>query len=306
LGQRRETTSAIAPNLLSRSEANRSVLHRGAFSEKMNAGGSPRPDFPTTCSRDFMIPLRDNIPSRTTPVINYAIIAVCSVTFLLQVGQKDGGQTMAQQYGMVPARLTDPDAEPVMEVQVPVRTGRGITVENVRIEIAPAAVPPWMTLITCMFLHGGWMHFLGNMWFLYIFGDNVEDRLGHFGYLLTYLGTGVLASLAHYAASPGSPVPTIGASGAIAGVMGAYALLYPHARVLAVLPIFVFLQFFVLPAFVFLGIWFLIQTFSGLASPVESNVAWWAHIGGFVAGAIVALVVGRESWGHGPVEERRF
>ncbi|TWT87841.1 rhomboid family intramembrane serine protease [Neorhodopirellula pilleata] len=193
--------------------------------------------------------------------------------------------------------------------QAAVRTAQGIEVVNVRQELGPSAVPPWMTLVTCMFLHGGWMHFLGNMWFLYIFGDNVEDRLGHFGYVLLYLGTGVMAGLAHYISQTDSPVPTLGASGAIAGVMGAYAFLYPHARVLAVLPLFVIFTTFVVPAPVFLGLWFAIQVFSGIGSlgaGVGGGVAWWAHAGGFAAGIIAAVIIGRLPMGHGPVTARRF
>jgi membrane associated rhomboid family serine protease len=134
------------------------------------------------------------------------------------------------------------------------------------------------------------MHFLGNMLFLYIYGDNVEDRLGHFGYLVFYIGMGVAASLAHYLTEPNSTVPTIGASGAIAGVMGAYILLYPHARVLTLVPIFYFLEFIELPAWLLLGVWFLTQLFSGtaaLAGETFGGVAWWAHIGGFAVGAVL-------------------
>ena len=256
-----------------------------------------------------MIPLRDSIPSRTTPIVNYAIIAICSLAFLLQLSANDGGNLIVEQYGMVPLRLSDPRATPVIEYQQAVMTPRGVVTEVQKHELAPAAVAPWMTLVTCMFLHGGWMHFLGNVWFLYVFGDNVEDRLGHVGFALLYLGTGVLAGAAHYFSGPQSPVPTIGASGAIAGVMGAYAFLFPHARVLAVLPLVIIIQTFVLPASVFLGIWFLIQTFSGIsaaASGAAGGVAWWAHIGGFVAGLLVGAVVGRSSDARHQVHEHRF
>ncbi len=158
--------------------------------------------------------------------------------------------------------------------------------------MAPSAVPPWLTLLTCIFLHGGWMHFIGNMWFLFIFGDNVEDRLGHVGFLVFYLAAGIAASAAHLATNPASPIPTIGASGAIAGVMGAYFYLYPHARVLTLVPIFVILQMVVLPASVFLAIWFAIQFFQGIFSvgaTQATGVAWWAHIGGFAVGLAVAF-----------------
>jgi membrane associated rhomboid family serine protease len=256
-----------------------------------------------------MIPLRDNIQSRTTPLVNYVIIGICSLAFLVQLASGDGGNTIVEQYGLVPLRLTDPQAKPVIRQRVQLRTARGIEDAVIVHELAPPAIPVWLTLVSCMFLHGGWMHFLGNMWFLYIFGDNVEDRLGHAGYLLIYLGTGIAAGMAHYATDNLSVVPTIGASGAIAGVMGAYAWLYPHARVQAVLPLFVIIQVFVLPAPVFFGIWFAIQTFSGISASASGQavgVAWWAHIGGFIAGAVVALVVGRAHLGREALEERRF
>ena len=256
-----------------------------------------------------MIPLRDSIPSRTVPVMNYVVIALCSFVFVAQLQSADSEDPLVERYGMVPARLSNPAATPILEQHVPVRTDRGIELATIRREISPAAVPAWMTVVTCMFLHGGWMHFLGNMWFLYIFGDNVEDRLGHFGYVLLYLGTGIAAGLAHYVTATGSAVPTIGASGAIAGVMGAYAFLYPHARVLAIVPLFVVFPTVVLPAPIFLGIWFVIQTISGVGSVVgqaASGVAWWAHIGGFLAGGGAALLIGRTPIAHDEVRVRRF
>ena len=252
-----------------------------------------------------MIPIRDDIPSRTTPVVNYAIIALCSLAFLIQLfaPAEQGAGAVAERFGMVPLRLTEPQTTPVLRQQVPVRTPLGVQVRVVEHELAAPVIPAWMTLITSMFLHGGWMHFLGNMWFLYIFGDNVEDRFGHLGYLAVYLVTGLLAGLAHYISGPYSPVPTIGASGAIAGVMGAYALLYPRAKVLAVVPVFVILHMVVLPAPIFLGIWFVLQMVSGVSSAAAGaagGVAWWAHIGGFVAGAGVALWERTAHWGNPP------
>ena len=134
-----------------------------------------------------MIPLRDSIPSRTIPFVNYAMIAICSLVFLAQLTAKDGGRKLIEQFGMVPARVSNPDVESiVIEQRVAVPTDRGIQEQIIRQELAPAAIAPVLTIITCMFLHGGWMHFLGNVWFLYVFGDNVEDRLGHIGYLLMY------------------------------------------------------------------------------------------------------------------------
>ena len=256
-----------------------------------------------------MIPLRDNIPSQRTPIVNYIVIAICSVTFLFQLSAGERGNTVIEQYGMIPARLSNPDADLVARQPMPVQTRRGVEVQIVDHRLSPSPIPAWMTILTCMFLHGGVMHFLGNMWFLYIFGDNVEDRLGHFGFVLLYLGTGIAAAMAHYFTAQNSPVPTIGASGAIAGVMGAYACLYPHARVQAILPLFIIIQTFVLPAPVFLGIWFAMQTFSGISAITgggAGGVAWWAHIGGFVAGAAVALLIGRTPLGHEAVTQRRF
>jgi membrane associated rhomboid family serine protease len=139
-----------------------------------------------------------------------------------------------------------------------------------------------------MFLHGGWLHLIGNMWVLYLFGDNVEDRMGPARYLAFYLLCGLAASLTHYAINPGSTVPTLGASGAISGVLGAYLLLFPTARVITLVPVFIIPFFFEIPAVVYLGFWFVMQLFSGTlslagAEPPE-GVAWWAHVGGFVTG----------------------
>jgi membrane associated rhomboid family serine protease len=252
-----------------------------------------------------MIPLRDNIPSRSAPVVNYAMIAICALVFFAQLS---GGEqsTLVEQYGMIPARVLHPS----QPIEVPVaqeatgeyerrRLPSGEMVEapvvrTVMKPAAPSAVPAVMTLLTCVFLHGGWMHFLGNMWFLWIFGDNVEDRFGHIGYLIFYLATGVAASLSHLMSAPGSTIPTIGASGAIAGVMGAYLVSYPHARVQALIPIVYIMQIIVVPAPIFLGIWMLMQLFQGVSSisAVETTgVAFWAHIGGFIAGAAVTWLL---------------
>jgi membrane associated rhomboid family serine protease len=246
-----------------------------------------------------VIPLRDNIPARTPPVVNYAIIGLTAVVLLFQLAEgteEQGG--LIERLGMIPQRVLHP-SEPVVVTEVIERdTPFGPTQFEQQRDAAPSPVAPWLTLLTCIFLHGGWMHFLGNMWFLHIFGDNVEDRLGHLGYLVFYLAAGVAASLAHLAANPASNIPTVGASGAIAGVMGAYLLLYPRAMVLTLVPIIIF-QIVVLPAPFFLGIWFLLQFFQGVVaiSQVQTTgVAWWAHIGGFAAGAVVAL--GLRATGH--------
>jgi membrane associated rhomboid family serine protease len=152
----------------------------------------------------------------------------------------------------------------------------------------PAALD-WADVLTSMFLHGGWVHFLGNMLYLWIFGDNVEDRLGHVPYLMFYLLCGAVAAMAQVFVNPASPIPMVGASGAIAGVMGAYFVLYPHSRVLAVVFIVLFIDIIEIPAIFFLGIWFIMQLFSGVGSVVqaaEGGVAFMAHVGGFVAGVI--------------------
>lgn len=243
-----------------------------------------------------MIPLKDNIPCRTVPVVNWLMIGLCTLVFLAQVQEGVREPSLVERFGMIPLRITRP-SEPVKVVvyegERPTRFGeqREVTTR----EAAPPGVPAVLTLLTCVFLHGGWMHFLGNMWFLHIFGDNVEDRFGHFGYALFYLAGGVAASLMHLVTAPFSEIPTIGASGAIAAVMGAYFVWYPHAYVKAAIPVFV-LQIVVLPASVFLGFWFLLQFFQGTASILgteASGVAWWAHIGGFAFGAALAWFLGK-------------
>ena len=252
-----------------------------------------------------MIPLRDSIPPSSVPFVNYAIIALSSLAFFAQVSSSDSGSDIVERYGMVPARLMHPNEVIVMTVQEAVQTPAGPFIRERERELANAGVPAWLTLLTCMFLHGGFMHFAGNMWFLHIFGDNVEDRFGHLGYAALYLGTGIIAGLCHLVSNVLSPIPTIGASGAIAGVMGAYLVLYPHSRVQAFMPpIFNF----VLPAPVFLGIWFVMQAFSGVSSlgaTASTGVAWWAHIGGFIAGVVLAFAIRNTSLGRPEVTVRR-
>lgn len=242
-----------------------------------------------------MIPIRDNIPTRTPAIINYLVIGVCTLVFLAQQADPPEGPSLIEKFGMIPARMQDPQARVEIPVGVElVMTPQGPAQQTVRREAAPAPVPPILTLLTCIFLHGGWLHFLGNMWFLHIFGDNVEDRFGHFDYLLFYLVCGVVASGVHYLSNPSSAIPTIGASGAIAGVMGAYFIWYPRAQVQAVIPIFILLYMVVLPAPIFLGIWFLMQLLSGAAASGEAGgVAWWAHVGGFAAGVVIAVVMNK-------------
>jgi len=234
-----------------------------------------------------MLPLRDNIPSQTTPFVNYTVIALCTFVFIQQATGPEDQSSLIERYGMVPARVAAGDVPLVFRDVETIQTPQGPRRILVERPMASSAVPGWLTMLTCTFLHGGLLHFAGNMWFLWIFGDNVEDRYGHIGYLIFYLGCGVAASFAHYLVNRDSAMPTIGASGAIAGVMGAYLLLYPHARVLTLVPIIVIYQLFSVPAPVFLGLWFLMQFYQGAQSASASGVAWWAHIGGFLAGLAV-------------------
>jgi len=247
-----------------------------------------------------VIPLRDNIPSRTTPFVNYTMIGLCAVAFLLQQGTHGN---LIYELGMVPHRVLG-DGEGVVAQQYE-RIGSRILVRE---GPAPdALLPPWLTVLTCIFLHGGWLHFLGNMLFLWIFGDNVEDRMGHVGYAGFYLLSGVAASAAHLVTNAESTIPTVGASGAIAGVMGAYFYLYPRAQVLTLVPLGFILTTFVLPAPVLLGIWFLLQLLNTtLDAGSAGGVAWWAHIGGFVFGVLVALALGRSQRLRPAVTDRRI
>ena len=224
-----------------------------------------------------MIPLKDNIPAQRLPVVTIGLIAACAIVWLVQLAKPD----LILGLGMVPARVLDPDGG----------WNLGFARPGAQYYSVPdALVPDWLTLLTCTFLHGGWLHFLGNMLFLWIFGDNVEDRLGRLGFLGFYLGCGVAASAAHLLISPDSPVPTIGASGAIAGVMGAYMLLYPRSKVQMLIIWGFFIDVVVLPAPWFLGYWFVLQFIQGTMTLGNSGggVAFWAHIGGFIAGIGVA------------------
>jgi membrane associated rhomboid family serine protease len=216
-----------------------------------------------------MIPFRDNIPSRTFPIVTVVLIVLNVLAFFYELSLGNAIVPFVEMFGIVPARVT-------AWTEIPV-------------SFAAVIVP----FITSIFLHGGWMHLIGNMWYLWIFGDNVEDRLGHFKYLLFYVLCGIGASLAHIFSSPLSVVPSIGASGAIAGVLGAYLVSYPHARILTAVPLFVFIEFFELPAVLVLGLWFVIQFFSGAiettsaSAAVSGGVAWWAHVGGFLFGMLL-------------------
>lgn len=241
-----------------------------------------------------MFPLKDDIQSRTTPVVNLTLIGACVLAFLLQMNDTDG---LVNDYGMIPARVSQPDAELVTSEQRMVKTPFGVQEVTIQSTLPRPRFHPYTTLLSCIFLHGSLMHLAGNLWFLWVFGDNVEDRMGSAGYLLFYLGAGVAASLTHFAFQPGSPIPTIGASGAVAGVMGAYLLLYPHARVTTLVPIFFILQIMIIPAPIFLGVWFVIQLLQGsfsMGNAEAAGVAWWAHAGGFAFGFAVAWLLQKD------------
>lgn len=208
-----------------------------------------------------MFPLRDHNPSEKTPFVTYALIAANVVVFL-------------SYYGL----MSDP------------RAINGFFMEWALIPAAVSSGEGLHGLLTSLFLHGGIMHLAGNMLFLWIFGDNLEEDLGHFGFLLFYLACGVGASVAHIAAAPWSTVPTVGASGAIAGVMGGYLLLFPKARVDILLFFIVIVRIITIPAWIMLGLWFSLQVFGGAGTnPDEGGVAYWAHAGGFVAGIVLTL-----------------
>jgi rhomboid family protein len=206
-----------------------------------------------------MIPLRDVIPSRTTPIVTVTLIVLNVLVFLFELSLGNDLDQFLFAFGLVPADFS------------------------------------LLTLFTSMFLHGGFLHVGGNMLYLWIFGDNVEDRMGHGRFIVFYLMCGIGAAVAQTMMRPASEVPMVGASGAVAGVMGAYFVLYPRSRIVTLLPIFIFIQLIEVPAVLFLGIWFLLQFLSGVGSIADADrasmggVAFWAHVAGFAVGAIGVL-----------------
>lgn len=208
-----------------------------------------------------MIPIRDINPHRSFPIVNLGIILTCSIVWLYEVSLSDEELNLfIYHYGLVPVEVFEKP----------------------------------QSLLTHMFLHGSWLHIIGNMWFLWVFGDNVEDRMGKLKYFLFYILSGLGAALIQMFVSflfGGAKIPMVGASGAISGVLGAYLWMFPHARILALVPIFFFLTFMELPAVFFIGLWILIQVINGLITlPFAGigGVAWFAHIGGFVVGYFLA------------------
>lgn len=212
-----------------------------------------------------MIPIRDNQPSYRFPVATYTLMGINFLVFMLQLQAGLDNKEVFYFYGLVPAKYT------VGEMS------RYFSIGN-----------QLFSILSYMFLHGGFFHFIGNMWSLYIFGDNVEEHFGSLRFTGFYLICGIISGCFHFVLNPISMVPTIGASGAIAGVMGAYFLLFPRAKILTIIPIIIIPLFLEIPAFIFLGFWFAMQFFNATGAGAGAGIAWWAHIGGFVAG--LALV----------------
>jgi len=210
-----------------------------------------------------LIPIRDSNPSSSKPVVNYFLIAVNILVFLIEISSPDGMNLFIYKWGLVPSRITN--------------------------TVTSSYFPLHLKLISFfafMFLHGGWFHLIGNMWFLYIFGDNIEDRLGPINYLIFYIACGLISGFTHFLFNLNSNIPVVGASGAIAGVMGAYFVLYPRAKILTLIPIIIIPWFIEIPAFIFLGFWFIIQLFH-TTGVNATGIAWWAHVSGFAAGAFL-------------------
>lgn len=223
----------------------------------------------------MLLPLKDENPTYSFPIVTIFIIAVNVLIYIYQVslGYGYAGEKFIYQLGAIPYEITH--------------------FHDIKI---PNLVPPPFTLVTAIFLHGSWAHLVGNMWYLWIFGNNIEDALGKLRFAIFYLLCGIIAGLSHIISVPDSSVPMIGASGAISGVLGAYFIVYPRARVLILMFLFIFIRFLYVPAVLVLGFWFVIQILS--AGSFGEGVAWYAHIGGFVAGAVlIRLFIRRwEQW----------
>ncbi len=223
-----------------------------------------------------MIPLRDANPTRRTPIVTLVLVAVATILFAYELGVAESGgmialETFIRQWGAIPRDVSS------------------------AIAAGDYVGPAMVGVVTSIFLHGGWLHLIGNMLYLWIFGNNIEDRFGRIPFVLFYLAGGVIAALAQVAIDPGSDVPIVGASGAIAAILGAYLVLYPRARVLSLVFLGFFYQLIEVRAVIILGFWFVLQLVDGITSlgitEAEGGIAFFAHIGGFVAGVAVGLVV---------------
>jgi membrane associated rhomboid family serine protease len=217
-----------------------------------------------------MIPLKDRNPRRRFPFITILLIVVNILVFVYQLSLGTRLELFFDHFSVIPNQIYQALHSEVFRPFV------------------------FITLITSLFMHGGWLHLGGNMLYLWVFGDNVEDKLGHIRFIIFYLLCGIAASALHIYFEPTSHVPTIGASGAISGILGAYIFMFPKARVLTLIPIFIFIQIAELPAYIILGLWFVLQFFNGIASlgyatAGMGGVAWWAHIGGFITGLLLVI-----------------
>jgi rhomboid family protein len=221
-----------------------------------------------------MIPLRDENPSGLKPAVTVTLISLCVLVFFWQLSYGRAQQAVIYAFALIPSVLFGYN------------------------ELPPelAVIPPSMTLITSMFMHGGWMHIIGNMLYLWIFGDNVEDAMGHAKFVMFYLLCGIAAAFTQAIPDPHSVIPMLGASGAISGVLGAYLLLYPHARVLVLVPLGFFSRVMHLPAGIVLSLWFALQFLSNIMSKGGGGVAFRAHIGGFVAGLLLVGLLKRKQF----------
>jgi len=217
-----------------------------------------------------VIPLKDDTARERLPLLNYLLIAINVAVFSRELLLGTEVEQFVSRFGLVPHAMT-------------VDISGGFSPER--------HLLPW---VTHMFIHGGWLHLLGNLWFLHIFGDNVEDRLGRFRFLVLFFSGGLVAGLVQIVTAPTDTTPMVGASGAISAVVGAYLVLYPRARILTLLPIFVLFYFIRIPAFIFIGLWFALQLLYGytsLLAQTPGGVAWWAHVGGFAAGLVLAMLL---------------
>lgn len=236
-----------------------------------------------------MIPLRDDNPTRITPFVNHTLVAINVAVFIYQVvlaleGGEQAFTSFVYRMGLTPELLTSPSTW------------------------AQTPVPAPLTMVTSMFVHGGILHVAGNMLYLWVFGDNIEDTLGHVNYLFFYLACGLGAAVSQVLVAPGSDVPMVGASGAVAGVLGAYLVLHPRAPILTLVFLVIFIRIMYLPAAILLGIWFAIQIFSAFGGG-GGGVAWYAHIGGFLVGVLLVSIftggTGRGGSGRGGRRRRR-
>jgi membrane associated rhomboid family serine protease len=234
----------------------------------------------------LLLPLKDVNPTRHRPVVTYSLIGINILVFIFELWSGHGGARIVTAYGATPFEITHMT---------------DLTGQIGGIMHYPGPKPIYLTLFTSMFLHGGFFHLGFNMLYLWIFGNNIEDVLGPLRFILFYLFAGLMAHAMHIASDPGSIIPTVGASGAISGVMGAYLVLFPQARIMTLLWLFIFIQFLYIPAFVIIIYWFVIQLVSGLVSlggQIGGGVAWFAHIGGFLGGVFMIFLMagGRVYW----------